>query len=137
MLTHLFYTPHKPKQMAKRKKRYQIIKQLISAKDTEYNISVELDKQYERVTRIYAYGNPNYTQNNNLVFSSPLKINNTDHFPEDFDSALLFPIDHNDDFTKIDEEAAGSRLEVTLQDKGTVASPYYFSIVLVLENKHD
>ena len=120
--------------MSKRKRRYQIIKQLISGKDEEYNISVELDKQYERVVRIYAYGNPNYTQNNNLVFISPLKINNTEHFPENFDSALLYPIDHNDDFTKISEEAAGSRLEVTVKDQNVVATPYYFTILLILEN---
>lgn len=123
--------------MAKRKKRTQIIKQLISAANTEYDISVETDKQYKRVKKIYAYGDPNYTQNNNLVFASPLKINNVDILPENFDATLLYPINHNDDFTQINEEAGGSRLEVSVKDENTVSTPYYFTIVLILENDDD
>lgn len=119
----------------KRKRRVQIVKQYISESDLDYEIDVELDHQYEKVKRIYAYADPNYTSNNNVVFTKGLKINNVEHFPDDFDGALLFPVDHNDEFTKIDEEAAGSRLQVTVKDTGTVSSAYYFTFVLILENE--
>lgn len=118
----------------KAKKRFQIIKQLISAQNTEYSISAETDKNYEHVTGICAYANPIYASNNNLVIASALKIDNEELFPADFDTALLFPIEDNKVFREIKANADGSKLEVTVKDKASVATPYYFYIVLTLES---
>lgn len=95
-------------------------------------ISAETDRKYQRVTGIWMFTNPLYSSNANLSFITPLKINNTELFPVDFDSALLFPVIHNDHFSQIDEEAGGSKLEVTLNDADN--EDYYFTIVLRLEN---
>jgi hypothetical protein len=68
------------------------------------------------------------------VITSALKIDNDELFPEDFDTALLFPIDDNKMFNDINVRADGSKLEVTVKDIAAVPTPYYFHIVLQLES---
>ncbi|MPM07442.1 hypothetical protein SDC9_53748 [bioreactor metagenome] len=115
-------------------KRFQVIKQLIAAKGTEYSISVETDKNYKRVTGICMYSDPVYSNNVNVLFTSPLKIDNREIFPENFDSALLFPVEDNKVFTKIDEKADGSKIEVSVIDNNNAFAAHYLTIVLQLEN---
>jgi len=116
------------------KKRFQVIKQYIAVKDTEYTISVETDKNYNRVAGIFMYSDPIYGNNVNVSFTSPLKIDNNEVFPKDFDSALLFPIEDNKVFTKISEKADGSKIEVIVKDSNSSFSAHYITIVLLLEN---
>lgn len=123
--------------MQRKRIRYQVIKTLISDIDTPYTIDVELDKQYERAKRISMFTDPAYANNRNLEFIAPLNINNVELFPEKFDSALLFPLNHNEHFTEIDEEAKASRLRVQVIDKNTAMpaeGAYYLTIVVQLEN---
>ena len=118
-----------------KKHRFQIIKKQITS-TSAHTITADLDKHYKKVTGIWMYADPIYADNTNLVLSSPLKINNVEHLPVDFDTALLFPIDHNSAFTEILEDAAGSQLEVSVTDSG-YSSDYYFTIIVKLENPED
>ena len=115
-----------------KKKRFQIIKKLIES-DADHSISVTLDKQYSKVTHLFAYANPTATSNINLTRTSPLRINHEEILPVNFDTALLFPTEHNTIFTKINADAANSTLEVTVKFEDYIEE-FNFTILCVLEN---
>ena len=117
----------------KKDKRFQIIKTLINS-TSEITISAETDKSYSKVTKISMYSNPIETSNVNLEMTQPLFINNKQVFPNEFDTALLFPKKNNDEFREIEAETNGSLLEVRVTD-ANYTSNYYLTIILELENE--
>jgi len=119
-------------QLKRKNRKFQIIKTEFSNLGADSNrVSVETDKQYKKVTGIFAYTDPDYNDNINVELDSPLKINNVEQFPENFDLGLLFPAESNKHFTAINEDAAGSLIEF---DFATPDAAGTLTIILILEN---
>lgn len=112
---------------------YQKKQFLISTQNVEVTIDFDTDIQWERVVGIIVYSNTDYTANVNLQFSKPLKINNREIFPEDFDTFFLQARDEFNRFTQIYETAKGSKVSGSIVDPAVVATPYYVTIQLELE----
>lgn len=117
--------------------KYQIIKVKVSEKSQMIKFSADTDKKFKRVKGLFVS-----LPSNEALFESTLelKIADVEIFPEDFEVKLLTCGDQiapNDRFyTKLDEEALGSRLEGRFKDGGTSRTyPFTALIYLRLEEK--
>lgn len=106
----------------------------IAAVNQEVVIDFDTLREWERVVEVIIYGDTNYVNNRNCQFTQPFKINNTEFYPVDFDSYLLFPRKENERYRMVNEEANGSKVEGKIQDpSATGFEAYDLSIILVLE----
>ena len=106
----------------------------IPAADQEVVIDFDTSKNWERVVEVIIYGDTDYTQNRNCQFTQPFKINNTEFYPVDFDTYLLFPRKENERYRLVNEEANGSKVEGKIKDPSAAGfAAYDLSIILVLE----
>ena len=117
----------------KAERYYQKKQFLISTQNVEVAIDFDTDKQWERVVGFFVYSSTAYASNVNLQFCKPLKINNREIYPEDFDTFFLQARLEYERFTRINEKADGSKVSGSILDPAVVAAPYYATIILVLE----
>lgn len=110
----------------------------IPAANQEVVIDFDTPREWDRVVEVIIYGNTSYVNNRNLQFTHPLKINNTEFYPVDFDTYLLFPRKENERYRMVHEEARGSKVEGKIKDPiATGFAPYDVTIKLVLERERD
>ena len=108
----------------------------IPAANQEVVIDFDTKKEWNRVVEVIIYGDTNYVNNRNCQFAQPLKINNTEFYPEHFDTYLLFPRKENERYRMVNEEANGSKVEGKVVDpSATGFEAYDLTIVLVLERE--
>lgn len=108
----------------------------IAAANQEVVIDFDTPREWERVAEVIIYGDTNYVDNRNCQFTQPFKINNTEFYPVDFDTYLLFPRKENERYRMVNEEANGSKVEGKVKDpSATGFVAYDLIIVLVLERK--
>lgn len=106
----------------------------IGAANQEVVIDFDTPREWDKVVEVIIYGDTNYVNNRNCQFTQPFKINNTEFYPEDFDTYLLFPRKENERYRMVNEEAKGSKVEGKIVDPSTTGfSAYELSIILVLE----
>ena len=90
-------------------------------------------KEWKKVVEVIIYGDTNYVNNRNCQFTQPFKINNSEFYPVDFDTYLLFPRKENERYRLVNEEAKGSKVEGKVIDpSATGFSAYDLTIVIVL-----
>lgn len=108
----------------------------IPAANQEVVIDFDTPREWDRVVEVIIYGDTSYTDNRNLQFTQPFRINNTEFYPVDFDTYLLFPRKENERYRMVNEEAQGSKVEGKVVD-GVEAgfAAYELTIVLVLERQ--
>ena len=108
----------------------------IKAAFQEVVIDFDTLREWDRVVEVIIYGDTNYLNNRNCQFTQPFKINNTEFYPVDFDTYLLFPRKENERYRMVNEEARGSKVEGKLVDPSpSVFMEYELTIVLVLERE--
>lgn len=118
-------------------KKYQLLKYTISAASESVKIEAETDKLYKRCTGIHV----TQTVSSNAIDSTlnNFKINSKEIFPEGFEVKMINTgqdVSPEDRFYKLDEPAAGSKIEGTYTDKGNAAIyPYTLIIYLRLEKE--
>jgi len=106
----------------------------IPAANQEVVIDFDTLRDWDKVVEIIIYGDTNYVNNRNCQFTQPFKINNTEFYPVDFDTYLLFPRKENERYRMVNEEALGSKVEGKIKDpSATGFSAYDLTIILVLE----
>jgi len=106
----------------------------IAAANQEVVIDFDTLKEWEKVVEVIIYGDTNYVNNRNCQFTQPFKINNTEFYPVDFDTYLLFPRKENERYRMVNEEADGSKVEGKIKDPSASGfAAYDLTIVLVLE----
>ncbi len=106
----------------------------LAAANKEVVIDFDTPRGWDRVVEVIVYGDTNYVNNRNCQFTQPFKINNSEFYPVDFDTYLLFPRKENERYRMVNEEANGSKVEGKIVDPsptGFVA--YDLTIILVLE----
>jgi hypothetical protein len=108
----------------------------INAANQEVVIDFDTPREWDQVVEVIIYGDTSYTSNRNLQFTQPFKINNTEFYPVDFDTYLLFPRMENQRYRLVNEEAKGSKVEGKLVDPSeTGFAAYELTIILVLERE--
>ena len=119
--------------------KYQIIKVNVTEEGGTFNINVNTDKMYKKITGILA-SFPFYVSFL-LKSTLSLSINDKEIFPDDFEIKLITfgpGVPTNELFYLIDEEANGSTIKGKFKD-GTDALgfpyPYTLNIYLRLEDK--
>ena len=124
--------------MNKNKEQFYQVKTIhIPAANTEVVIDFDTQKSWDRVTEVIMYADTDYTNNRNLRFIQPFKINNTEFYPVGFDTYLLFPRKENERYRKVDEEANGSKVEGKVIDPVSEGfAAYDLTIVLVTEREN-
>ncbi len=106
----------------------------MAAANKEVVIDFDTPREWERVVEVIVYGDTNYVNNRNCQFTQPFKINNSEFYPVDFDSYLLFPRKENERYRMVNEEARGSKVEGKIVDpSATGFAAYDLTIILVLE----
>jgi len=113
--------------------KYQLIKIEIPESEEKVRFSADTDRLYEQVTGIMIS-----MPESDIRASLELSINNTELFPEDYETKLLMTTENvapDDRFYSVICEAKGSRIEGKLQDAGKSRSyPYTALLYLRLEN---
>jgi hypothetical protein len=113
-------------------------KKTIPIKEENQDVVIDFDtlREWDRVVEVIIYGDTNYVNNRNCQFTQPFKINNTEFYPVDFDTYLLFPRKENERYRMVNEEAKGSKVEGKIVDpSATGFSAYDLTIVIVLERE--
>ena len=113
-------------------------KKTVPIKAAQQDVVIDFDtlREWDRVVEVIIYGDTNYVNNRNCQFTQPFKINNTEFYPVDFDTYLLFPRKENERYRMINEEAKGSKVEGKIVDpSATGFSAYDLTIVIVLERE--
>ncbi|MCB0805384.1 MAG: hypothetical protein KDC05_06260 [Bacteroidales bacterium] len=106
----------------------------IKAANQDVVIDFDTPREWDRVVEVIIYGDANYVNNRNCQFTQPFKINNTEFYPVDFDTYLLFPRKENERYRMVNEEANGSKVEGKIVDPSVTGfAAYELTIVLVLE----
>ncbi len=106
----------------------------LAAANQEVVIDFDTLREWDRVVEVIIYGDTNYVNNRNCQFTQPFKINNSEFYPVDFDTYLLFPRKENERYRMVNEEAYGSKVEGKIVDPSALGfAAYDLTIILVLE----
>lgn len=106
----------------------------LATANKEVVIDFDTPRGWDRVVEVIVYGDTNYVNNRNCQFTQPFKINNSEFYPVDFDTYLLFPRKENERYRMVNEEANGSKVEGKIVDpSATGFVAYDLTIILVLE----
>lgn len=108
----------------------------IAAANQEVVIDFDTPREWEKVVEVIIYGDTNYVNNRNCMFTQPFKINNAEYYPVDFDTYLLFPRKENERYRMVNEEAKGSKVEGKVKDPSSTGFVAFdLTIILVLERE--
>ncbi len=117
--------------------KYQRIAIRFTAQNTPVLIDAETDKLFAKAKEVAVIAGTSFNTNRNLVFTKPFRVNGNDIYPDGFDTFLLFPRVEHKDYMKIDEKAAGSKVEGEIVDKNAGAYPYTATIIVTLVNESE
>ncbi|MDD3686729.1 MAG: hypothetical protein PHE56_08175 [Bacteroidales bacterium] len=98
-------------------------------------VDKQIDKRFKKVVGVQMYTSTVLANNINLNFEKDFKIDSEEVYPENFDSAMLFPVKQNEEFTKLSEpiELNNYKLEGKFSSIDVAPANCVFKIMLKLE----